>query len=579
MAELEGAIAQAESERQNRLAAEAQMQATQTELQAAQAAAARQSAAAPAEDVQQTARRSAEFEAELREAQERAEREEQARREAEQRVQNTEAELRAALEAARSAQSAAQLAEQVQLAEQAEAATALARASVEMERALAAEEEAEDERRADAILAAHERSPPAAAPLVTMTGIVEPEPEPEPEDEAEVMKGVIAEIMAENPGLSEEQCREAVHAAKGSHPVLGDKEFTAFARQKLGRNLEEDLRKAGRGKRVGSSPRRSKGRPRSVRGRARRGGGRVQPQRHAVALHDYPAAGTDGAEGDLHLSEGDVVVVTDASGEWWRGYVQSDPRATPGTFPSNFVKEMSAPPDWRSSPTQSPAVGAAVRDAEAFAHGKDGLPTSTKRRLNRMAEEKDSTDGAVKATPVSPSPRPRPPSRKRGHSARRTGRKVSTPAAEPAESSAAAKEEDEKPKAKTAKSKRKPKPPKRRRGGGSARAARRSEARIGAGPIRAYASGRGKEQLVQPEARDWSDGKLVDEAKRLMSEVQDIAEQAAGSAEAGTASSEVAAGVLSALPPAMVDGLAEVLRTDDLELRKRAAAVAGVLVR
>ena len=35
-------------------------------------------------------------------------------------------------------------------------------------------------------------------------------PEPEPEDEAEVMKGVIAEIMAENPGLSEEQCREAV---------------------------------------------------------------------------------------------------------------------------------------------------------------------------------------------------------------------------------------------------------------------------------------------------------------------------------------------------------------------------------
>ena len=84
---------------------------------------------------------------------------------------------------------------------------------------------------------------------------------------------------------------------------------------------------------------------------------------------------------------------------------------------------------------------------------------------------------------------------------------------------------------------------------------------------------------MQPEARDWSDGKLVDEAKRLMSEVQDIAEQAAGSAEAGTASSEVAAGVLSALPPAMVDGLAEVLRTDDLELRKRAAAVAGVLVR
>ena len=80
-----------------------------------------------------------------------------------------------------------------------------------------------------------------------------------------------------------------------------------------------------------------------------------QPQRHAVALHDYPAAGTDGAEGDLHLSEGDVVVVTDASGEWWRGYVQSDPRATPGTFPSNFVKE-NAPPDWRS-----PAAGAAVR--------------------------------------------------------------------------------------------------------------------------------------------------------------------------------------------------------------------------
>ena len=32
-------------------------------------------------------------------------------------------------------------------------------------------------------------------------------------------------------------------------------------------------------------------------------------------------------------------------------------------------------------------------------------------------------------------------------------------------------------------------------------------------------------------------------------------------------------------PLGLVDGLAEVLRTDDLELRKRAAAVAGVLVR
>eukprot|EP01045_Picozoa_sp_COSAG04_P016018 COSAG04_NODE_1307_length_7295_cov_1.983185_3_plen_415_part_00 len=109
---------------------------------------------------------------------------------------------------------------------------------------------------------------------------------------------------------------------------------------------------------------------------------REGPQRHAVALHNYPAAGSEGAEGDLHLSEGDVVVVTDGSGEWWHGFLQTDPSTT-GTFPSNFVKEMNAPPDWRS--------GAAVRDdAEASVHAKGARPTSAK--LNRIAEEKDSSD-------------------------------------------------------------------------------------------------------------------------------------------------------------------------------------------
>jgi len=78
-------------------------------------------------------------------------------------------------------------------------------------------------------------------------------------------------------------------------------------------------------------------------------------QRHAVALYDYAA----GAEGDLSMSEGDVVVVTDASGAWWHGYLQRDASATPGVFPSNYVKEMSAPPAEAATAAPPPSAEAA----------------------------------------------------------------------------------------------------------------------------------------------------------------------------------------------------------------------------
>ena len=52
-----------------------------------------------------------------------------------------------------------------------------------------------------------------------------------------------------------------------------------------------------------------------------------------VAMYNYA-----GEAGDLSFSEGDVIGVTMAEGDWWEGTC----RGNAGTFPANYVKKREA---------------------------------------------------------------------------------------------------------------------------------------------------------------------------------------------------------------------------------------------
>jgi hypothetical protein len=56
----------------------------------------------------------------------------------------------------------------------------------------------------------------------------------------------------------------------------------------------------------------------------------VQSEFVALFTYESPEAG------DLTFSEGDVVMVTEQEGEWWRGCIGN----RTGVFPSNYVKPM-----------------------------------------------------------------------------------------------------------------------------------------------------------------------------------------------------------------------------------------------
>ena len=45
-------------------------------------------------------------------------------------------------------------------------------------------------------------------------------------------------------------------------------------------------------------------------------------------------------ESDLSFSEGDMILVTDQSGEWWTGTLSDKTGDRTGTFPANYVKKV-----------------------------------------------------------------------------------------------------------------------------------------------------------------------------------------------------------------------------------------------
>lgn len=56
------------------------------------------------------------------------------------------------------------------------------------------------------------------------------------------------------------------------------------------------------------------------------------PQPEYVALYTYESP----EAGDLTFVEGDVVIVTEREGEWWRGCIG----VQTGVFPSNYVRPI-----------------------------------------------------------------------------------------------------------------------------------------------------------------------------------------------------------------------------------------------
>ena len=137
--------------------------------------------------------------------------------------------------------------------------------------------------------------------------------------------------------------------------------------------------------------------------------GGMQPQQQeeeqqqlAVALWDYVSR----AEGDLSMNEGDVVVVTDASGDWWRGYLQKAP-STSGVFPSNYVEVMSRLPTPKSGRFQmlpdrvQDAVQGLVQDAEQPARtGAASGPTQPTTSSGQLTVSANPATAARRVTPV-----------------------------------------------------------------------------------------------------------------------------------------------------------------------------------
>ncbi|KAM6915345.1 intersectin-2a isoform 2-T2 [Xenentodon cancila] len=76
-----------------------------------------------------------------------------------------------------------------------------------------------------------------------------------------------------------------------------------------------------------------------------------------VALYTYESPEV----GDLTFVEGDVVMVTDREGEWWRGCIGDQA----GVFPSNYVRPVDPEVSRTGAPAKKPEIAQAVTAAEA----------------------------------------------------------------------------------------------------------------------------------------------------------------------------------------------------------------------
>ena len=88
---------------------------------------------------------------------------------------------------------------------------------------------------------------------------------------------------------------------------------------------------------------------------------------HAKALYPF-AAQTDG---DLAFAEGDLLVITDATESWWRGYRAASPTKTSGVFPSNYVETVAAEAKQQTARTAAPAA------EEELGTGSNWVPEAT----------------------------------------------------------------------------------------------------------------------------------------------------------------------------------------------------------
>ncbi|XP_077409636.1 intersectin-2-like isoform X2 [Vanacampus margaritifer] len=88
------------------------------------------------------------------------------------------------------------------------------------------------------------------------------------------------------------------------------------------------------------------------------GGDSVQLEEY-VALYTYESP----EAGDLTFEEGDVVVVTEREGEWWRGCIGDQT----GVFPSNYVRPVESEVSRAGGPTKKPEIAQAVAAAAAVA--------------------------------------------------------------------------------------------------------------------------------------------------------------------------------------------------------------------
>ena len=67
-------------------------------------------------------------------------------------------------------------------------------------------------------------------------------------------------------------------------------------------------------------------------------------------------------DGDLGFKTGDRIVVTAKEGDWWQGYLESDPSKT-GQFPSNYVDPL---PEGEAAAASAAAPVPAAASGEAL---------------------------------------------------------------------------------------------------------------------------------------------------------------------------------------------------------------------
>lgn len=386
-------------------------------------------------------------------------------------------------------------------------------------------------------------------------------------DELRHLSEVMSEILAENPELSLEQVQEALAHAKGTRKIVGEAEYRAYSRAKLSAtNLDDEMARAQRADRVQPSQTgrpANVARPTAVRGRAHRGGTPVtstgetatadasncqlpaSTRRRVAKMIDAQAENTPVGGSTMPTQQRKIAAFT----------MMGSPRG--GTF-ENSTQEPRPPLSKRRGATPAPKSGRRTgKRKQKLQPGRDDVSSA---RSNRRSDLEDADVNQTASTtalkPASKARRPKPPKR------------PASASAEPGSGALGS--------------------------GNTIRhtcSTRHSDTRIGAAPIRPAASGRIPKPPYQDTrgsgARD--DITLIDDARRLMDEVARLAgarpEYSRGDAgevesvphAAGEPSAQ-AVDVLGALPPAMIDGLAEVMRTDNRDLRRRAAAVAGVLL-